>query len=121
VGVPYARPARAAGSTSWGYFKLWRFALDGVTAFTTLPLRIWSAIGAVCALGAVAYAVVLIVRVLVVGRDVPGYASIMAVVLFGIALQMIAFGILGEYIGRMYEEVKGRPIYMVRDRTGFEP
>ena len=121
VGVPYVRPARAAGDTSWGYLKLWRFALDGVTAFTTLPLRIWSAVGVVAALFAVLYAVVLIIRVLVVGREAPGYASIMVVVLFGFAAQMIAFGVMGEYIGRMYEEVKRRPIYMVKTRVGFEP
>jgi glycosyltransferase involved in cell wall biosynthesis len=120
VGVPYVRPPREAGETSWGYFKLWRFALDGVTAFTTLPLRIWTAVGAACALGAVVYALVLIIRVMVVGLEVPGYASMMVVILLGLALQMIAFGVIGEYIGRMYEEVKGRPIYMVRDRAGFD-
>lgn len=120
VGVPYVRPQRAAGQSSWGYFKLWRFALDGVTAFSTLPLRIWTVIGGLSALAAILYALVLFVRVLTVGRDLPGYASMMGVILFGFALQMVAFGVLGEYIGRMYEEVKGRPIYMVQDRAGFE-
>jgi hypothetical protein len=65
-------------------------------------------------------AVGLIVRVLIVGRDVPGYASLMVALLFGFALQMIALGVLGEYIGRMYQEVKGRPTYLVKDRIGFE-
>lgn len=121
VGVPYVRPERAAGATSWNYFKLWRFAIDGLTAFTTLPLKIWTLIGGVCAAVSVLYAMFLIARVMIVGRDVPGYASLMAVILFGLAMQMIAFGVLGEYIGRMYEEIKGRPIYLVRERAGFEP
>lgn len=120
VGVPYARPVRAAGHTSWSYLRLWRFALDGVTAFTTLPLRVWTMVGVGSAVIAVLYALALVIRVLVVGREAPGYASMMVVMLFGIAFQLIALGVLGEYIGRMYEEVKRRPIYMVRDRSGFE-
>jgi hypothetical protein len=120
VGVPYVRPARVAGQTSWNVLKLWRFALDGMTAFTTVPLKIWSTLGAVAALVAVVSGVAIIVRVLVVGREVPGYASLMVVVLFAFALQMIALGVLGEYIGRMYQEVKGRPVYMIKDRIGFD-
>jgi glycosyltransferase involved in cell wall biosynthesis len=120
VGVPYVRPARLAGETAWGYRKLFRFAIDGVTAFTTLPLRIWTAVGIGAALLAVITGLSLIVRVLIVGRDVPGYASLMVVVLFGFALQMIALGVMGEYIGRMYQEVKGRPTYLVKDRIGFD-
>ncbi|HSV04751.1 MAG TPA: glycosyltransferase family 2 protein [Phenylobacterium sp.] len=119
VGVPYVRPARIAGTTAWGYRKLFRFALDGLTAFSTLPLRVWTVVGALAALLAVAAAIFLILRVMIVGRDVPGYASLMVVVLFGFALQMIALGVLGEYIGRMYQEVKGRPTYLVRERIGF--
>jgi len=120
VGVPYVRPARIAGTTAWGYRKLFRFALDGLTAFSTLPLRVWTMVGALAAVLALAAGVFLILRVLIVGRDVPGYASLMVVVLFGFALQMIALGVLGEYIGRMYQEVKGRPTYLVRERIGFE-
>jgi polyisoprenyl-phosphate glycosyltransferase len=120
VGVPYTRPAREAGNSSWGYLKLWRFALDGLTAFTTFPLRVWTSIGVMTALVAMAGAIALIIRVLVVGREVPGYASLMVIILFGFALQMVAIGVLGEYIGRVYQEVKGRPIYMVRDRRGFD-
>ena len=120
VGVPYVRPARLAGETAWGYRKLFRFAVDGVTAFTTLPLRIWTAVGLVAALAALITGVGLIVRVLIVGRDVPGYASLMVVLLFAFALQMIALGVMGEYIGRMYQEVKGRPTYLVKDRIGFD-
>lgn len=120
VGVPYMRPARRAGETSWSYWRLCRLALDGLTSFTTAPLRIWTAVGLITAAAAVIYAGVIVAHVLAAGRDVPGYASLMVVLLFGFALQMVALGILGEYIGRMYEEVKGRPIYMVRERQGFD-
>lgn len=120
VGVPYVRPARMAGTTAWGYRKLFRFAIDGVTAFTTLPLRVWTLVGIGAAFVAILTGLGLIVRVLIVGRDVPGYASLMVVLLFGFALQMIALGVMGEYIGRMYQEVKGRPTYLVKDRIGFD-
>ena len=120
VGVPYARPPRAAGETSWGYLKLWRFAIDGMTSFSTVPLRVWSWIGLVSAFLAIVFGSVIIIRVLLLGRDVPGYASIMVTILFGFALQMIALGVMGEYVGRMYQEVKGRPVYVIRDRAGFE-
>ena len=120
VGVAYVRPARETGTTSWGYFGLIRFALDGLTAFTTAPLKIWTGVGVLAALLALVFAGVIIVQVLVSGRGVPGYASLMVVILFGFALQMIALGVLGEYIGRMYQEVKGRPIYLVRERVGFD-
>jgi glycosyltransferase involved in cell wall biosynthesis len=120
VGVPYVRPERAAGTSTMGYLRLWRFALDGITSFSTAPLRVWSVIGFVAALVAVIAAVGLIVRVLIVGREVPGYASLMVAVLFSFAIQMMAFGVLGEYVGRLYQEVKGRPIYVVRARIGFD-
>jgi hypothetical protein len=77
-------------------------------------------IGFVSALVAVAFAVGIIIRVMIVGREVPGYASLMTVVLFGFAIQMMAFGVLGEYVGRLYQEAKGRPIYVVRARVGFD-
>jgi glycosyltransferase involved in cell wall biosynthesis len=120
VGVPYARPVRTAGTTSWRYRRLFRFALDGMTSFSTRPLRIWTTVGVVAAILALVAAAVIVVRVLVVGRDVPGYASLMVVILFAFALQMIALGVLGEYIGRMYQEVKGRPVYLISDRRGFD-
>lgn len=120
VGVPYVRPPRAAGTSSFPYMRLFRFALDGMTSFSTAPLRVWTVVGATSAIVALLAAAAIVIRVLVVGRDVPGYASLMVAILFAFALQMIALGVLGEYIGRMYQEVKGRPIYLVRDRRGFE-
>jgi len=120
VGVPYVRPAREAGITSWGYLKLFRFAFDGITAFSTAPLRMWTGLGLATAAVALIAAAGLVVRVLIVGRELPGYASLMVVMLFGFAVQMVAFGVLGEYVGRLYEEVKGRPVYLVRERLGFD-
>jgi glycosyltransferase involved in cell wall biosynthesis len=120
IGVPYVRPERAAGTSTMGYLRLWRFALDGITSFSTAPLRVWSVIGLIAAFVALIAAVALIVRVLIVGREAPGYASLMVVLLFSFAIQMIAFGVLGEYVGRLYQEVKGRPIYVVRARIGFD-
>jgi hypothetical protein len=118
--VPYARPARAAGTTSWASPALWKLALDGITSFSTMPLRVWSMIGFSAAVLAIGAAVALVLRVLIYGRDVPGYASLMVVLLFCFAIQMIAFGVLGEYVGRLYQEVKGRPIYLVKHRVGFD-
>jgi len=120
IGVPYARPERAAGVSSMGYLRLWRFAIDGITSFSTAPLRVWSVIGFVSAVAAVSVAIGIIIRVMIVGREVPGYASLMTVILFGFAIQMMAFGVLGEYVGRLYQEVKGRPIYVVRAKVGFD-
>jgi glycosyltransferase involved in cell wall biosynthesis len=119
VGVSYVRPERAAGASSFPYRRLFRFAMDGMTSFSTAPLRVWTFVGVGSAVVALLAAAAIVVRVLVVGRDVPGYASMMVVILFVSAVQMIALGVLGEYIGRMYQEVKGRPIYLIRERVGF--
>jgi glycosyltransferase involved in cell wall biosynthesis len=117
IGVPYARPPRAAGSSQWASPALWRLAIDGITSFSTTPLRIWSLVGIMAAGVASLAAVGLILRVLLFGRDVPGYASLMVVVLFCFSVQMVAFGIMGEYLGRLYQEVKGRPIYILRNQA----
>lgn len=113
VGVPYDRPAREVGTTSFNYRKLFRFAMDGITSFSTLPLRVWSAFGAVMALASLAYMLILVVRTLVFGVDWPGYASLMSAVLFFGSVQLISVGVLGEYIGRIYFETKRRPLYVV--------
>ena len=118
VGVPYARPERAAGTTSFNGPRLFRFALDGITAFSTAPLRVWSLVGLAGAAAALGYALFLIVHVLVQGRDIPGYASLMVVLLLFSSFQMIALGVFGEYLGRMYQEIKGRPLYIISDRVG---
>jgi glycosyltransferase involved in cell wall biosynthesis len=117
IGVPYQRPPRAAGSSSWASPALWRLAFDGITSFSTTPLRVWSFVGVWAGLVAALSAIGVIVRVLIFGRDVPGYASLMVVILFCFAMQMVAIGVIGEYLGRLYQEAKGRPIYIVKTRT----
>ncbi len=111
--VPYERPARAAGTTKWNYWRLWNFALDGIVGFSTLPLRTWSYVGAVTSLLAFLYAAFIVARTLLHGADVPGYASLVTIVLFLGGLQLLSVGVMGEYIGRLITEVKGRPIYVV--------
>ena len=118
--IPYARPERAAGTSSWRYWKLWNFALDGITSFSTAPIRVWSYVGVAAGVLAVLAAAGLVVRTLLWGRDVPGYPSLMVVILMSFGLQMLAIGSLGEYVARIYQEVKGRPLYVVMDRYGFE-
>ncbi len=120
VAVPYERPARAAGTTKFNYWKLWNFALDGITSFSTVPLKIWTYVGIAVALGAIAFTIFLTGRTLLFGRDVPGYASLMVVVLVLGAVQLVSLGIIGEYLGRLYMEVKQRPIYLVREAVGFD-
>ncbi len=111
--VTYDRPGRAAGQSAWSYWKLWNFALDGLTSFSTVPLRIWTYVGLVVSLLAFFYASFLILRTLVAGVDLPGYASLMVVMLFLGGIQLISLGVIGEYLGRVFIEVKQRPVYLV--------
>ena len=116
--VDYVRPERSAGTTKWNYWKLWNFALDGIVSFSSLPLRVWSYIGAgVGALGLI-YMVYILISTMIRGVNVPGYASLMCVVLFLGSIQLISIGILGEYLGRVSEEVKHRPVYVVSTIKG---
>lgn len=116
----YDRPTRYKGSTKWNYWRLWNFAIDGITSFSLLPLKVWSYVGVIFSLTAFVYAGVLIVRTLLFGIDVPGYASLMVVILFLGGVQLLTLGIIGEYIGRIFEEVKNRPLYLVREVYGFK-
>lgn len=118
IGVPFERPQRARGSSKWSYWRLWNFALDGIAGFTTVPLRLWLYIGAVVSLLAFAYAVVIVLRVLVHGVDIPGYASLLTVVLFFGGIQLLSLGIIGEYLARLFVEAKRRPLYVVEERAG---
>ena len=118
--VYYDRPGREQGQTSWSYWKLWNFALDGLTSFSTMPLRVWTYVGLTVSLLSFIYASFLVFRTLVIGIDLPGYASLMVVILFLGGIQLISLGVLGEYLGRVFIEVKQRPIYLV-DRVYHFP
>jgi len=121
VMVDYVANDRAFGRTKFSGWKLWNFALEGITSFSTVPLRIWSYLGAVGMLLTVLYALYTTVKTLLFGVDVPGYASLMVAIVFFGCVQLIGIGILGEYVGRMYMETKGRPIYIVRKTYGSGP
>lgn len=114
--VEYARDARLAGETKFSGWKLWNFAIEGITSFSLVPLKVWTYIGGIGALFAFCYAVFVVIKTLVFGIDVPGYASLLVVMLFFGSLQLICLGVLGEYIGRIYFESKQRPLYLVRKR-----
>ena len=118
--VEYRRARRVAGESKWKYWKLWNFALEGIISFSTLPLRVWSYCGiAIAAIGFL-YMAFLALQTLIAGVDVPGYASLMVAVLFLGGLQLLTLGILGEYISRMFLEVKQRPVYLVRELHGLD-
>lgn len=119
VALEFDREERAAGKTNWNYWRLWNFALDGVTSFSSMPLKIWGYLGLIISIFAFLFALFLATLKIVRGIDVPGYASLMVAVLFFGGVQLISLGIIGEYLARMYNEVKGRPLYLVRDELGF--
>ncbi len=113
TGIPYHREPRHAGQTKWNYWRLWNFALEGITSFTTAPLRLATYLGFLIALLAFAYGLWIVLGTLLHGNPVAGYPSLMAVVLFLGGIQLLFIGILGEYIGRMFDESKRRPLYLI--------
>ena len=118
--LSFDRPERRAGRTKWTYWQLWNFALDAITSFSSVPLKVWSYVGVGVSIFAFLYALFLAGLTIVRGVVVPGYASIMVAVLFLGGVQLITLGIMGEYIARLYNEVKGRPLYLLRGRWGFD-
>jgi len=112
--VRFQRHPRFAGQTKWNFWKLWNFALEGFTSFTTAPLKIATYFGLAIAIGALTYGLIVIYKTLVYGEAVRGYPSLMVVVLFLGGAQLMTIGILGEYVGRMFDETKGRPLYLVQ-------
>jgi glycosyltransferase involved in cell wall biosynthesis len=118
VTLDYVRAPRLAGSTKFSGFALWNFALEGVTGFSTAPLKIWTYVGALCALGTLLYAIYIVVVTALYGNKVPGYASLFVAITFFGSVQLISIGLLGEYIGRIYLETKQRPSYLIRKTYG---
>jgi glycosyltransferase involved in cell wall biosynthesis len=116
VTVEYARAPRVAGSTKFSGWRLWNLALEGITSFSTMPLRVWTYVGTSFAVIGFLYALFIVLRTLIYGRDLPGYASLLTVILFLGGVQLIGIGVIGEYVGRVYMETKQRPIYVVRSR-----
>ena len=117
--VEYDRAERAIGTTKFNYWKLWTLAVDGITSASTVPLRVWSYLGAIIAVVALVYAVFIGARTILYGTDVAGYPSLMVAILFMGGVQLLSLGILGEYVGRILVETKHRPIYVIRQRVGW--
>lgn len=111
--VLYDRAPRHAGGTSWNYWKLWNFAIEGITSFTVLPLKLATYLGVIVATFAIVYGGIIVVRTLIFSNPVPGYPSLITVVLFLGGIQLMTLGMMGEYLGRIFNESKARPLYLV--------
>jgi glycosyltransferase involved in cell wall biosynthesis len=118
TGVPFVVAEREHGATKWSFRKLFRFAFDGITSFSTVPLRIWTYLGGLISLLALGTALYFLVRTLLYGTDSPGFPSLIVSVMFFSGIQLISLGIIGEYVGRIFAEVKRRPLYVVSERVG---
>ena len=112
--IPFDRKPRHAGTSKWSYWRLWNFALEGITSFSTAPLRIATYLGLFTALSAFVFGLYIIYDTLIWGNPIPGYPSLMVVVLFLGGVQLISIGIIGEYLGRLFDETKQRPLYLIK-------
>ena len=113
--VTYQRDSRHAGKTKWGYWRLWNFALEGITSFTIAPLKISTYIGTITAMSAFGYGIYMVIETLLHGNEVPGYPSLIVIILMLGGVQLVAIGILGEYLGRIFNETKQRPLYFINE------
>lgn len=118
VGVNFQRPERLVGDTKFNYWKLWNFAMDGITSFTAWPLRVWGFVGFGISLLSFIFLMYIVISALFFGVHTPGYASTISVVLFLGGIQLISLGVIGGYVSRIYTELKHRPIYLVEDVYG---
>ncbi|MFZ5622630.1 MAG: glycosyltransferase family 2 protein [Pseudomonadota bacterium] len=121
ISVPYERDARYAGGTKWNYWRLWNLAIEGITSFSTAPLHLATYVGLATAVGAFIYGAIMILRTLIFGNPVAGYPSLVVIILFLGGIQLAAIGVMGEYIGRIFNEVKQRPLYILKDYVAPEP
>ncbi|MBR4592257.1 MAG: glycosyltransferase, partial [Elusimicrobiaceae bacterium] len=119
IAVPFVRENRAAGKTKWGFWKLWNFALNGVTASTTIPLKLWTYFGLFVSAAAFLLAAWTAYKKIVWGNPVSGYSSIMVAILFFSGVQLITLGVIGEYLSRIFHEVKERPSYFIEEKINL--
>lgn len=113
--IPYTACERHAGKTKWSFRKLLNYAVEGIVGFSTAPLRFATYLGGFTAIGAILYLIFVIIQKLFIGIDVPGYASIIVLLLFFSSMQLFCIGIIGEYVGRTFEQSKGRPVYIAKE------
>lgn len=117
--ITYRRPQRTVGASRWHTWRLFNYALDGIFSFSTAPLRMWTYIGLLLSFFSMAFLVYIVIKTLMFGVELPGYASIVSIILFFSGINLIGMGILGEYMARIFIEVKQRPVYVVRKKIGF--
>lgn len=118
--MPYVVQERAAGKSSWGFAKLTELAITALTSFSNVPLRVWSFIGFIISLISLIYAIYIVTVTLIFGADLPGYPTIVVAIMFFGGIQLLSIGILGEYIARIFTEVKQRPKYIIEQKYGFD-
>jgi glycosyltransferase involved in cell wall biosynthesis len=118
TGVPFVVEERRFGTSKWSFRKLFRFAFDGMAAFSTVPLRIWTYLGFLISFLSIATAIFFFIRTLLFGTDLPGFPSLIVSIMFFSGIQLMSLGIIGEYVGRIFAEVKRRPLYVVAERIG---
>jgi len=118
--IPYTACERAAGKTKWNFRKLMNYAIDGIIGYSTKPLRIATFLGMLSSLAAIIYLIVVIVEKLVTGIDIPGYATLAVLILFLGSMQLFCIGIIGEYVGRTFEQSKDRPIYLAKEILDYK-
>lgn len=118
--IPYIACERAHGKTKWNFWKLFNYAMEGIIGFSTAPLRLATCLGTGTGIAAVIYLIVVVLQKLIWGIDVPGYATIIVLILFFASMQLFCIGIIGEYVGRIFEQSKNRPIYIAKQTLGCE-
>ena len=118
TGVPFVVEDRRSGTSQWSFRRLFRFAFDGIAAFSTAPLRIWTYLGFLISFLSIATALYFLIRTLLFGSDLPGFPSLIVSIMFFSGIQLMSLGIIGEYVGRIFAEVKHRPLYVVAERIG---
>ena len=118
--IPYVACKRNAGKTKWNFRKLFNYAVDGIIGYSTTPLRIASFLGSLTAVAALIYLVIVVLQKLITGIDIPGYATIIVLILFLGGMQLFCIGIIGEYVGRTFEQSKNRPIYIIKSVLDYE-
>lgn len=116
--IPYTVEERQFGETKWSYGKLFKYAFDGIISFSTFPLKLATGVGLVTAFASIIYLIIVVIQKLFFGIDVPGYATIVVLVLFLGGMQLFCLGILGEYLSKIYVQVKNRPIYILKEHLG---
>ncbi|WP_210485588.1 glycosyltransferase family 2 protein [Microvirga antarctica] len=118
TGVPFVVEDRLHGQSQWGFRKLFRFAFDGIASFSTVPLRVWTYLGTLISICSIAIAIYFLIRTMLYGTDLPGFPSLIVSLTFFSGVQLLSLGIIGEYVGRIFAEVKRRPLYVVAERVG---